>query len=393
MNIMKSQNKPKRGLKKKRYIIPVTLILILIALSLYLPVIVKDNVNKVLAEIPGYYGQVEDIDISLIRGAYVINGMYLNKINAKTQIPFLKFPKTDISIEWKSLFSGHIVSEIIMSNPEIIYVQEDQSIAATEPDVDDWTKALTDLVPIDINHLTINNGKLAYVELNTDPNIDLQFNTLYLKADNLRNVKENERVLPSPITATAISIGGGEVKLNGNVNIVKEIPDMDVSFSLENADVKALNPFTRHYSGIDFEEGQFGLYSEIAIADGYFKGYMKPLLKNSKLIGKDDGVLGVIWEGFVGFFKFVLKNQNTDTIATKIPMEGDLNNIKSGILPTIGGIFKNAWISAFKGEIDDEIEYKDAFIDSDLSRKEKRKLRKQEKEKEKQVEENKDTAN
>lgn len=390
---MKSQNKPKRGLKKKRYIIPVTLILILIALRLYLPVIVKDNVNKVLAEIPGYYGQVEDIDISLIRGAYVINGMYLNKINAKTQIPFLKFPKTDISIEWKSLFSGHIVSEIIMSNPEIIYVQEDQSIAATEPDVDDWTKALTDLVPIDINHLTINNGKLAYVELNTDPNIDLQFNTLYLKADNLRNVKENERVLPSPITATAISIGGGEVKLNGNVNIVKEIPDMDVSFSLENADVKALNPFTRHYSGIDFEEGQFGLYSEIAIADGYFKGYMKPLLKNSKLIGKDDGVLGVIWEGFVGFFKFVLKNQNTDTIATKIPMEGDLNNIKSGILPTIGGIFKNAWISAFKGEIDDEIEYKDAFIDSDLSRKEKRKLRKQEKEKEKQVEENKDTAN
>ena len=390
---MKSQNKPKRGLKKKRYIIPVTLILILIALRLYLPVIVKDNVNKVLAEIPGYYGQVEDIDISLIRGAYVINGMYLNKVNAKTQIPFLKFPKTDISIEWKSLFSGHIVSEIIMSNPEIIYVQEDQSIAATEPDVDDWTKALTDLVPIDINHLTINNGKLAYVELNTDPNIDLQFNTLYLKADNLRNVKENERVLPSPITATAISIGGGEVKLNGNVNIVKEIPDMDVSFSLENADVKALNPFTRHYSGIDFEEGQFGLYSEIAIADGYFKGYMKPLLKNSKLIGKDDGVLGVIWEGFVGFFKFVLKNQNTDTIATKIPMEGDLNNIKSGILPTIGGIFKNAWISAFKGEIDDEIEYKDAFIDSDLSRKEKRKLRKQEKEKEKQVEENKDTAN
>lgn len=393
MNIMKSQSKPKRGFKKKRYIIPVTLILILIALRLYLPIIVKDNVNKVLSEIPGYYGKVEDIDISLIRGAYVINGMFLNKVNAKTQIPFLKFPKTDISIEWKSLFSGHIVSEIIMSNPEIIYVQEDQSIAATEPDVDDWTKALTDLVPIDINHLTINNGKLAYVELNTDPNIDLQFNTLYLKADNLRNVKENERVLPSPITATAISIGGGEVKLNGNVNIVKEIPDMDVSFSLENADVKALNPFTRHYSGIDFEEGQFGLYSEIAIADGYFKGYMKPLLKNSKLIGKDDGVLGVIWEGFVGFFKFVLKNQSTYTIATKIPMEGDLNNIKSGILPTIGGIFKNAWISAFKGEIDDEIEYKDAFIDSDLSRKEKRRLRKQEKEKEKQAEENKDTAN
>ncbi|WP_334223389.1 hypothetical protein [Olleya namhaensis] len=109
-----------RGIKKKRYLIPLALIVALIAFRLYLPILVKDNVNKVLADIPGYYGQVEDIDISLIRGAYVINGMYLNKVNAKTQIPFLKFPKTDISIEWKSLLKGHIVSEILMTDPEII---------------------------------------------------------------------------------------------------------------------------------------------------------------------------------------------------------------------------------------------------------------------------------
>lgn len=377
---MTLKTKKNRGIKKKRYLIPLALIVVLIAFRLYLPILVKDNVNKVLADIPGYYGQVEDIDISLIRGAYVINGMYLNKVNAKTQIPFLKFPKTDISIEWKSLLKGHIVSEILMTDPEIIYVQEDQETASTEPDVDDWTKALTDLVPIDINHLDIKNGKLAYVQLNTDPNIDLQFNTITLQADNLRNVKENELILPSPITATAQSIGGGKVALNGNVNIIKEIPDMDVSFALEDADVTSLNPFTRHYSGIDFESGTFGLYSEIAIADGYFKGYMKPLLKDSKLIGKDDGVLGVIWEGFVGFFKFVLKNQSTDTIATKIPMEGDLNNIQSGVLTTIGGIFKNGWISAFKGEIDDDIEFKDAFTDKELTRKEKRALRKEERE-------------
>ena len=385
---MTSKTKKRRGLKKKRYIIPIVIVVIIIAFRLYLPILVKDNVNKVLADIPGYYGQVEDIDIALIRGAYVINGMYLNKVNAKTQVPFLKFPKTDISIEWKSLFTGHIVSEIIMYSPEVTYVKEDQTKTANDADVDDWTKALTDLVPININHLTVNNGKLAYVELNTDPNIDIQFNNIILKADNLRNVKENNRILPSPITATATSIGKGNVTLNGNINIIKQIPDMDISFALEDADVTSLNPFTRHYSGIDFEEGKFGLYSEIAIVDGYFKGYMKPLLKDSKLIGKDDGVLGVIWEGFVGFFKFVLKNQSTDTIATKIPMEGDLNNIQSGILPTIGGIFKNAWISAFKGEIDDDIEFKDAFTEQDLTRKEKRALKKQEKQKEEEKKNN-----
>src|SRR5690606_22511810 len=103
-------------------------------------------INKVLADIPGYYGQVEDVDISLIRGAYVLNGLYLNKVNAKTQVPFLNFPKSDISIEWKSLFHGKIVSEIIMMSPEVIYVFEDQKTAGETPDVEDWTKALTEIV-------------------------------------------------------------------------------------------------------------------------------------------------------------------------------------------------------------------------------------------------------
>tara|TARA_R110002096_G_scaffold431563_1_gene646966 strand:- start:8829 stop:8993 length:165 start_codon:yes stop_codon:yes gene_type:complete len=54
----------------------------------------------VLADIPGYYGQVQGVEIALYRGAYFINGMHLNKTNAETQIPFLNFPKNDISIEW-----------------------------------------------------------------------------------------------------------------------------------------------------------------------------------------------------------------------------------------------------------------------------------------------------
>ncbi|WP_317130609.1 DUF748 domain-containing protein [Bizionia gelidisalsuginis] len=325
---------------------------------------VKNYVNEVLADLPGYYGHVEDIDISLLRGAYVINGLYLNKVTAKTQVPFLKFPKNDISIEWHSLFDGKVVSEIIMTSPEIIYVLEDQETEGEEPNVDDWTKALTDLVPININHFEIHDGKIAFVQLQANPNIDLQFNTLELIADNLRNMKEKGRVLPSLISATAVSIGEGKVSLNGSANLLKEIPDIDISFALEDANVTALNDLTRHYAGIDFKSGTFGLYSEVAIADGYLKGYMKPLLTNSKLISKEDGFLGVLWEGFVSFFKFVLKNQSTDTLATKIPIEGDLNTVDVGVWKTIGNIFGNAWIKAFKGVVDDDIEFKDAFKDA-----------------------------
>ncbi len=391
---MTSEKKKKRNAyKKKRYTAPLIILLVLIAARLYLPYWLKDHVNEVLTEIPGYYGQVEDIDVSLYRGAYEIKGMYLNKMNADTQIPFLNFPSNDISIEWKSLFKGKIVSEIIMYSPEVIYVFEDQDEEIPEEeggsaDIDDWTKVLTDLVPIDINHFEAHNAKVAFVELQKEPNVDLYINNIELVADNLRNVIIGDRTLPSPITATGITIGQGNMKLDGKVNLLKEIPDMDLSLSIEGGDVTALNNFTRHYAGIDFESGTFGLYSEVAIADEYMKGYLKPLLTDTKLIGKEDGFLGVLWEGFVGFFKFILKNQRTDTLATKVPLEGDLNNVEAGVWPTVFNIFENAWIKAFSGEVDDEIEFKDAFQEKELSREEKKELRQEKRAERKKKKEN-----
>lgn len=395
-----STKKKRSAYKKKRYTVPIIIIVLLVAFRIYLPTLVKNNLNKILADIPGYYGQVEDVDISLIRGAYVINGMYLNKVNAKTQVPFLNFPKSDISIEWKSLFNGKIVSEIIMTSPEIIYVFEDQKTPTDgeTADVDDWTKALTEIVPIDVNHFEVHNGKIAFVQLQADPNIDLNIDNITLTADNLRNVKARDGTLPSPIHATGVTFGKGNMKLDGDINLIKEIPDMDVEFALEGSNATALNDMTRHYAGIDFEKGTFALYSELAIANGYLKGYIKPMITDSKLIGKEDGFLGVLWEGFVGFFKFILKNQGTDTLATKVPIEGDLNNVEAGVWPTVINIFGNAWIKAFKGEFDDDVDFKDAFQDAKdeankAAEKEQRQKERQDRRKERKAEREKKRAN
>jgi len=363
--INNEQKTNRKAVKKKRYWIPVTIILLLIIARLLLPYIVKKYVNNTLANIPGYYGQVQDIDIALYRGAYVIEGLYLNKVDAQTQVPFLNFPKTDISVEWKSIFDGKIVAEIKMQSPEITYIFEDQQTTTSDADVDDWTAVLTDLVPLEINHFEIHDGKLGFAQISTEPKIDLYMDQVEFTADNLRNVKETKRNLPSPIKATGVTIGQGLFDLDGKVNLIKEIPDMDIDFALENANITAINDLTRHYGGIDFKSGTVEVFGEIAIADGYLKGYVKPLIEDSKLISKEDGILGVIWEGFVGVFKFILKNQGTNTLALKVPLEGDLNNVQAGVFPTIFSIFENGWINAFKTNVDEEINFSDAEAQAD----------------------------
>lgn len=357
--------------KRKTIYIVAVVVVVLIVLRLLLPGFVKDYVNKTLQEIPGYWGEVEDIDISLIRGAYVIKGLKLDKVNDKEKnIPFLNFPKTDISIHWKSIFRGKIVSEIYMDNPEITLIFEEHakehvSDTLQEPTSDDWSEALTDLVPIKINRLEIDSGKFRFLQFTESQDIDLYIDQIYLTATNLRNVVEEDKKLPSTVSATAVSIGQGKVVLDGRMDLVQKIPDIDMDFSLEKADVTALNPFTLTYAKIDFERGQFDLYSEVVIKDGYFKGYFKPILTDVKILDsfkkEDSSIFKKLWEGFVGFFKFIFKNQKKDTLATRIPVEGDLNNVDASIWATIGGILRNAFIEAFKGEVDETLEFDEAF--------------------------------
>ena len=65
---------------------------VLIIIRLILPSVVLHFANKTLASMHGYYGHVEDIDIALIRGAYQLNNIFINKIETVTQkqTPFFR---------------------------------------------------------------------------------------------------------------------------------------------------------------------------------------------------------------------------------------------------------------------------------------------------------------
>ena len=178
---------------RKRWIALLVLIIGLIIFRIFLPTIVKNYVNKVLADIPGYHGSIADIDIALYRGAYVIKGLKLVNTNGTSGIPLMNFPRTDISVEWKALFKGSIVAELYLYDPELNYVVEDMTTNSAGDE--DWTKAIKDLIPVDINHFVVEGGKMAYIELAADPQIDLSVRDLQFTADNLRNVEDENKKL------------------------------------------------------------------------------------------------------------------------------------------------------------------------------------------------------
>jgi hypothetical protein len=123
MEAVKSKTSPPRTRRRRRlFFILGTVLLILVVLRLCLPYIVLRYVNNKLANLKEYHGHVEDIDIALIRGAYVINNINLVKIDSETRnkkdtIPFFSSQEIDLSVDWSAIFKGSIAGEIYVEKP------------------------------------------------------------------------------------------------------------------------------------------------------------------------------------------------------------------------------------------------------------------------------------
>jgi len=350
-----------RGLKLW-YIILAIIVLAVIVVRLALPGIVKNYVNKKLNELPGYTGHVEDVDIHLLRGAYVIQGLLLKKKTDPEQYPFLKIKQTDLALEWGALFKGRLTGVVQLDQP-VINILTTESIDK-EPSKDSWTKTVKALMPMTINKLEVTDGRFDYRDLNKKPNTDLHIEKMHLTATNLANVQKAADPLPSQVNLTGISIGDGKLKLDAKVNVLKDIPDFDMGMQLTGANLLALNGFFEANAKMDIERGGMDIFSKLKLKDGEMDGYIKPFIKDLKVldvkkdIKKKGGVLRVVKKAVVGLFAKVVTNPKTKKIATVIPIKGNVKDLKTSGWATFVGILKNAFVHAFHESLTNEIKFK-----------------------------------
>lgn len=336
------------------------LVLLLIAGRLYLPYWLKEYVNNVLQNIEGYSGSVQDIDVHLFRGAYVINALNLTKNGANAPVPFLHIDTTDLSIQWGALFHGRIVSDVHLRGAELNFIINDGHAVQTGQEVD-WTKPIKDLMPIDINLVEINGGKISYRDYSASPDVNLYIDHLHGEIANLRNVVDENEALPSHIRFQGDSIGGGKLRIEGDVNALRPTPDMDLDLKLENADLTAINDLAIEHAGLDFARGNLSIYSEFIVKEGEVHGYIKPVARDIQVtdLRQDTNPLEYLWESLASIVIELLENQPKDQFATKVPLEGRLDSIDTDNWEAFVAILRNAFVQAFTRDTDDSVDFND----------------------------------
>lgn len=376
---------------KRSVKILIGIVVLLVVARLLLPYFVLRYVNKTLADMGDYTGHVEDIDIALLRGAYQIDNMVIRKVKGKIKEPFVKIPRSDLSVEWQSLFKGKLVGEVECYEPELNFAFSEDENARQTGEGGDWTKLVKDLLPIQINRFAVINGKVDLTSLVSQPRTDFSLQKVNGELKNISNVEARPGKLPSPVWVTGDVPGyGGTMRFDADMYLLKETPDFNYNLKFNDLQLVKLNALTKQYANLDFERGTMSVFSEMAMRDGKLNGYLKPLTKNMKIFAwKEPGEHRTVGRFFTELLaeagSEVLENQKRDQIATRVPLTGDINNINTPLWPTIFGVLRNAYVSAFEKKFDNDITFQDAFKSFKQDLKEKRAERKAER-KEKRAE-------
>ncbi len=343
---------------RKRTAVILIIVGVLVIIRLILPSILLHFANKRLTKIKGYYGHIDDIGLSLWRGAYKIDSIYLNKVDAHDhQTEFFSARLIDLSIEWRALFHGSIVGELEFDDPVLKFTKDKVEPSTLKKDSTSFKKLLDDFMPLRVNRFEVKGGRIRYIDQNTKPKVDIQLTEAHILARNLRNSYDSVALLPARVTATA-NVYGGTVDFNMRLNPLAPTPTFDLNAELKNTQLVRLNDFFQAYAKVDVNKGTFGLYVEAAAKNGKFDGYVKPVIKDLDVLGKEDrkdNLLQKAWEAIVGAVATVLTNPPKDQFATKVPIEGKIKDPHTNVWYAVTTVLRNAFIQAIQPAIDNDI--------------------------------------
>jgi hypothetical protein len=137
--------------------------------------------------------------------------------------PVLRIRQLSASVQWTAIIRGHVVADFVLDEPEI-HVDRTQfarELADPTPVKEHgWQGAFQAMYPLKINLLRVRNGALTYVEAGHARPLTLR--GLNVAVSNIRNVRSEANVYPSPITAEGVVFDEGRLAVDGAADLLRE---------------------------------------------------------------------------------------------------------------------------------------------------------------------------
>src|SRR2546423_1468960 len=131
----------------------------------------------------------------------------------------------------------------------------------------------------------------------------------------------------------------------------------DMKLEMAEVPLTKLNDFAKAYGHFTFEEGTLKVATELNSKNGAFNGYVEPVFDHMSIFDPahdSDNPIDFIWQGIVGGLTRIIRNHPKDRFGTRVPLSGNFEDPVPDVMTTIVNVFKNAFIKAFEGKLENE---------------------------------------
>lgn len=336
-------------------------VIVLVAIRLALPSIVKNYLNRKMDRMGEYHGQVADVGIHLWRGAYSLEGLRIDKVSGKVPVPLFSAQHIDISLSWHALSHGVLRGKVELDRASLNFVDGGGKAEGQTGKGVDWRQQLEHMVPIRLDELTVRDSQISFHNFVSHPPVDLTMTDVNGTVTNLSNAERRggRRVADLQVTAKVLQSAPLDGKASFDPLAAKQV---DFTFALRVTDIelKRLNDFARAYAKLDFAGGHGDFVMQLDARDGQLDGYAKPLLHDVQIFSWKQDVeeehknpLHVAYEAIAQGITDIFKNHDKDQFATRVPIRGRLDDKKISTWAAIVGVLHNAFVKAYTPSLED----------------------------------------
>lgn len=166
--------------------------------------------------------------------------------DANPRPPVANLPRLTASVEWREILHGHLVANATFDRPSVhINLPQLRQEDRDEVEVQDrgWQDALQSIYPLKFNLIEVKNGDIVYID--EDPGKPLHISRWNLTAANIRNIRSDGLLYPSPVHTEGVIFGSGRGVVDGHADFLAEPhPGFHVKYLLEQVPMDRLKPMS-----------------------------------------------------------------------------------------------------------------------------------------------------
>jgi len=223
---------------------------------------------------------------------------------------------------------------------------------ATDPaqptEVIDLVQVLRKITPLDVDHIDVLDGQVAFVDTSRKERPELWMHQLELSIENLPTRVKLTEGRPILLTASAVLAHSGAVSIFVTADPFEKGLTFSGRAALVGLQTSELYRFIEPATNLHAPEGTVDIFVEFDCRNGELTGGIKPVLKNLQIRPDDKRVFTVLkaWVTDVAIKLFSDRVQDRNAVTTVIPIKGSLTGPDVQLWPAIFGVMRNAFVEA-----------------------------------------------